>query len=276
MKGLKVTSANWPARRPDGQTAETQSDPAPTVKGSSIRPGTEKLTVRVPTQKARKFKLMCKIYGLEQQEEIERLLDYWLESLGRPDGQTARRPDGQVFNKTLGENSGTETAFDLLIDDLRDDDEEKTSISSSSSLLDPAGQTARRPEDRAAALTKQVLAYYSFLTGNLVKQNDRDVLAKLIHLPAYTLQAGIALSFARAKTPIMSFAYCRGGILEVAEQKLENATLEVFLSSIERALRRDGKLKPLEAPTQAARQPTLPGAGADLVDLRGPKTEDPK
>jgi hypothetical protein len=239
-----ISPNKWPARRPDGQAANAESEPAPTVKGSSARPGTDKITARVPTQKARKFKLLCLINHWKQAEVIEQLLDAWFESLsGRPDGQTA------IYQ---------------IRDDLTKDDD----VPSSSSLPLMRGRPDGQPE--LAAKRRDVLAYYVRLTGNPIRQNDRDFLETILELPIWAIQCGIGMSVFKCKTPLHdphvgSLRYCANAIAEVAESGVG----EGYFHSVERALVKVGKLT-LPEPKPPAQQPALPGASeaGELIDLK--------
>lgn len=250
-KPLPLISPNhWPARRPDGQTAGVESDPAPPVKGSSVRPGVEKITVRVPTQKARKFKLYCALNGLEQRNVIEELLDHLFASMsGRPDGQTA---------------------LNQISDDLMCDDEARFLTSSSSQSLKgrPDGQ------ENLDAKRRDVLAYYVRLTGNPVKQNDHDALDSVIDLSTYAIKCGIGKSMILCKSRVNSFRYCLGAIEEIAE----SGVTETYLAYMESVLVREGKWKPETEFTPASpplRQATLPGASnaGDLLELKRKEPE---
>ncbi len=238
-KPLPLISPNhWPSRRPDGQTANPESDPAPPVKGSSNRPGVEKITVRVPTQKARKFKQYCAFNGLEQKDVIEELLDHLFESLsGRPDGQTA------IYQ---------------IEDDLTRDEE----VTSSSNL-----PLTGRPDGPAEATAKRraVLAYYVRLTGNQIRQNDRDYLETILDFPLWIIRCGIAKSVFLCKTHVGSLRYCNGAILEIRDAGIS----EDYFQHVERALRRTGKLADVEPQPSPPGQPALPGASdaGELIDL---------
>src|SRR5436190_3719250 len=136
---------DWPSRRPDGQTANAESDPVPSVKGSGRRPGLERIEVRVPTQTARKFKLRCTLLQLKQYEVIAELIDAWLAAdVGRLDGQTA---------------------IDRIDDPMIEiDDEVNKFLTSSSDLIGgrPDGQLAGDPKRCESH------AYYVSLTGNRI------------------------------------------------------------------------------------------------------------
>ena len=245
-----ISPGDWPARRPDGQTADAQFNPAPPVKGSSVRPGVDKITVRVPTQKARKFKLYCALNGFEQKDVIEELLDHLFASMsGRPDGQTA---------------------LNQISDDLMINDEAKflSSSSSRSVMGRPDGQ------DNPEAKSRDVLAYYSRLTGNPLKQNDRDALDTVIHLPTYAIKCGIGKSILVCKSRVNSLRYCIGAIEEIAESGVN----ETYLAYMETVLQREGKWKAEftpKSPQPPLRQATLPGASnaGDLINLNRKETE---
>ncbi len=237
-----ISPNSWPARRPDGQTANAESDPAPTVKGSSVRPGQGRIEARVPTQIAHKFKRLCAILGVEQKDIILELVTQWMDSIsGRLDGQTA------IYQ---------------IRDDLMKDDGEIPS-----SNLDcgrPDGQ------EELSAKRRDVLAYYSKLTGNQIRQSDRDYLETLLDIPTWKIKCGIAMSVYKCKTPLHnphvgSLKYCAGAIAEVSESGIDQS----YFGHVENVLRRTGKLPAVELPTPPAKQPALPGASnaGDLIDL---------
>lgn len=256
-----ITAKSWPSGRPDGQTAETQSDPAPTGKASSTRPGSEKLTVRVPTQIGQKFKLLCALNHVEQKDVVAGLLAQWNDAMtGRPDGQTALNHD----------------LDDLRPDRLIDDDEENKFLTSSSD------QGIGRPDGQESpdAKRRELLAYYSLLTGNQLKQNDRDFLETILDVPIAAIKGGIAQSLLRCQTRINSLRYCAGAIEEIFEARGADSSFSIYLETV---LAREGKwnssLTPIDQRAMQATvrrysrsqdeqsQPTLPGAGADLVQL---------
>ena len=262
-----ISAKSWPSGQLDGQTAETQSDPAPTVKGSSARPGFEKLTVRVPTQIGQKFKLLCALNHVEQKDIVAELLAQWNDAMtGRPDGQTALNHD----------------LDDLRSDRLIDDEENKF-------LTPSSDQRIGRPDGQEfpGAKRREILAYYSLLTGNPLKQNDRDFLETILDLPMAAIKGGIAQSLLRCKMRINSLRYCEGAIEEIFEHRGADSSFSIYLETV---LAREGKwnssLTPIDQGAMQATvrryfrgqdeqgQPTLPGAGADLVQLPRETTLD--
>ena len=251
-----ISPKHWTARRPDGQTADTESNPAPTVKGSGNRPGVERIEVRVPTQKGRKFKQLCHTYGWEQKDVIETLLDYWFTTLdGRPDGQTAR----------------DQIKSDLILDpDLKNDDEVKFITPSSSH--DPG-----RPDGQSLAVKRQkVLAYYVRFTGNPIRQNDRDFLETILDYPQHVIECGIAKSVYLCKTPakdphVGSLRYCEGAIQEMAEAEIGADYARYMETALDRAARGwDPTIRPKLPPNAfPPKQPALPGASeaGELIEL---------
>jgi hypothetical protein len=262
-----ISAKNWPARRPDGQTANAQSDPVPSVKGSSQRPGTERIEARVPTQIGQKFKFLCALNHLEQKDVITDLINQWNHAMtGRPDGQTALSQD----------------LDDPRSDRLIHDDEEKKFLTSSSDhpMGRPDGQES--PDDQKR---REILAYYELLIGNSIKQNDRDFVETILHLPLAAVRAGIAQSLLKCTSRIGSLRYCEGAIEENFEKGSAENGYSIYLETV---LLREGlwnpKLKPLDAAAMEATirrrgltQQNLPGAGGDVVELRPGQTErDPE
>lgn len=185
---------------------------------------------------ARKFKLYCALNGIEQKEVIKELLEHLFQTMdGRPDGQTA------IYQ---------------IEDDLMKDDEV-----TSSSNLDLTG----RPDGQDSAQNrKEVLIYYVKLTGNPVRQNDRDYLETILDLPVWAIKAGIGISVFKCKTRVGSLRYCHGAIMETHQ----SGATDSYLQAVERALQRSGKLPAIEPPSPTAKQPALPNTGAgELTDL---------
>ena len=184
---------------------------------------------------------------------------------GRPDGQTA-------LNQDLD---------DLRSDDRLIDDEEEKFLTPSSDQPEgrPDGQTAVDSKRR------QILDYYSVLTGNPLKQNDRDFLETIIDVPTAAIKGGIAQSLLRCQTRINSLRYCEGAIEEIFETCGDENSYSIYLETV---LAREGRwnseltpIDPREMEASLRRrgltQQNLPGAGADVVELRPGQTErDPE
>ena len=246
-----INAKNWPARRPDDQTAKPEPNPAPPVKGTGKRPGLERIEARVPTQIGQKFKFLCMINQLEIKDVITELIDQWNRTMtGRPDGQTAFDPDLK----------------DRLIDE-----EEKFASSD---------QPEGRPPDQPAK-RHEILGYYSLLTGNQIRQNDRDCLETLLNVPTYVIRAGIAQSILRCNTRINSLRYCVGAIEEIRESGVDRS----FAVYLEAVLVLEGKwnrsIVPIDANGMEVwlrskirnHQPELPGTAGDLLEFIGKETK---
>lgn len=260
-----ISAANWPARRPDGQTAKPGSDPVPSVKGSGKRPGVERIEARVPQQIGKKFKFLCAINHLEIQDVVSGLISQWNDAMtGRLDGQTALDQDPD----------------DLKPDRLIDDENKFLTSSSDQPEGRPDGQDSPVAQKR-----REILAYYSLLIGNPIKQNDLDFLETILHLPSAAIRGGIAQSLLRCTAKINSLRYCAGAIDEIVEKGGAENGYSVYLETV---LLREGlwnhQLTPLDARQMEATlrrrglsQPQLPGSGGDLVEFTsGTHKKDPE
>lgn len=255
-----IRAKDWPARRPDGQTANAKSDPAPTVKGSGQRPGLVRIEARVPSQIGQKFKWLCALNQLEIKDVINALIVDWNEKMsGRLAGQPALDHD----------------LDDLRSDRLIDEDETLRFLTSSSD------QSEGRPDGWTAIQTKgkEILTYYTILTGNQIRQGDRAFLETIIDLPIHVIRGGIAQSMLRCKTRIGSLAYCQGAIEEIRQAGVD----KMFAAYLEGVLAREDRWNPALTPLEPqmieemrrrrAQQPDLPGTSGDVVQLKPTKTK---
>jgi len=140
-------------------------------------------------------------------------------------------------------------------------------------------------QDSVAQKRREILAYYTILIGNPIRQNDLDFLETILNLPTAAIRAGIAQSLLKCTTRVGSLRYCEGAIEENLEKGSAENGYAVYLETV---LLREGlwkteltALDPAEMEKTLRRrgltQQNLPGSGADVVDIRPGQTgKDPE
>jgi hypothetical protein len=98
-----------------------------------------------------------------------------------------------------------------------------------------AGERAQGPE---AQREREILDYYSALTGNRVRASDHQALRQVFHLPDLVIQAGILHARFYATRRIGSFAYCTKAIANFADVQDTSDLQAVISNLLERLIER--------------------------------------
>jgi len=180
--------------------------------------------------------------------------------------------------------------WSTTLNDLDDQDDDVTKITNPSSNLFPetGAPVHQTPEERKA---KEVLTFYTERTGNQVKARDREAYAQgndehpgVAGLPEPVIKWGIMQSVLLCRSRVNSFSYCLGAIHEAAEVGVSEEVMRHVLRSFNERLegmkayragdeeKADRALWEMRKKTDTHwlatnGQPTLPGAGADLVPI---------
>jgi hypothetical protein len=204
--------------------------------------------MRLPRQLVKNIEVVCMINGLDFQDAVAEGLDLWLARETELDVQSGR-PDVQSSSGVHKERARVMTD-DMMTDDVEDPP--------SSSSLFGGGAEGGRP-DAQADREQSLLRFYAEQTGNPVRVADRDALRRVLQFHDAAIKAGILRSILLCKTPanaprVNSLAYCEGAIAEIAESGVGGEYLDHLFTKVRKH--------------RAGAQPTLPGVGGDLADLR--------